>query len=334
MAKKVLVLIEHMEGKIAKTSWETVGFAKNLTERYKFGLKAVILGSESKNLANQISKKFDVEVLYIPDKLGNNYSPEVQCDLLSKVIRQESPFLFIMGHTYRTIDFAPKLSTMLDRGFIPNCIDIQFEEGRFLFLRVVFGGKLYQQVALKGAPPYFASLQRGEYRHPGCIDTVLPRVVKLDIRVSDKLVVKRKFLNIINSVKDKIDLSKAEIIVAGGRGLGSKDKLKIILDLATVLGASVGATRPVIDEGWLPKGHQVGTSGQSVAPRLYIACGISGAIQHLIGMNDAECVVAINKDPNAPIFRVADYGIVGDMFGIIPVLIEAVKERRDLFQKQ
>jgi electron transfer flavoprotein alpha subunit len=232
-----------------------------------------------------------------------------------------------MGHTYQAIDFAPRLATMLDRGFISNCVDFQIEAGRMVFVRNVYSGKLNLQVGLKGDPPYFVSLQPGKFGDDEFIGRPLPKVVNLDIHVSDKLVIKRKVLEIVQDVRGKIDLNKAKVIVAGGRGLGSKENFKIIFELAKVLGASVGATRPVIDNGWLPKDHQVGTSGHSVAPKLYIACGISGSVQHLVGINNTSCIVAINKDPYAPIYQVADYGIVSDLFAIVPALTESVKEK-------
>jgi electron transfer flavoprotein alpha subunit len=195
-----------------------------------------------------------------------------------------------------------------------------------VFVRNVYSGKLNLQVGLKGDPPYLISLQPGKFNDHEFMGTRLPNVVNLDIRVSDKIVIKRKVLEIVQAVQNNIDLSHAEVIVAGGRGLESKENFRIIFDLAKVLGASVGATRPVIDNGWLPKEHQVGSSGQSVSPKLYIACGISGRIQHLLGITNARCIVAINKDSNAPIFQVADYGIVGDLFTIVPAITESVKE--------
>jgi electron transfer flavoprotein alpha subunit len=326
MPNKVLVLAEHWQGKLKSASWEAIGFGQKLAEQHNFAIRVVILGHEVESLAAQVSERSGLEVLSISDERCRDYTPEVYCDLFLQVIRRESPFFVLMGHTYQVIDFAPRLAMMLDRSFIPNCVDFQIEAGRMVFVRNVYGGKLNLQVGLKGDPPYLISLQPGKLNDNEFMSMRLPKVVNPDIRVSDKLVIKRKVLEIVQAVQNKIDLSHAEVIVAGGRGLESKENFRIIFDLAKVLGASVGATRPVIDNGWLPKEHQVGSSGQSVAPKLYIACGISGRIQHLLGITNARCIVAINKDSNAPIFQVADYGIVGDLFTIVPAITESVKE--------
>ncbi|MCI0419490.1 MAG: electron transfer flavoprotein subunit alpha/FixB family protein, partial [Acidobacteria bacterium] len=182
-------------------------------------------------------------------------------------------------------------------------------------------------VGFKGAAPYLVSLQQGAFNGYEVQAQSNPKQVRLDVSLSEQ-VLKRKILEVIQAAQGRVDLSQADIIVAGGRGLANKEKFQIILDLAQALGAGVGASRPVTDGGWLPKEHQIGSSGQTVAPKLYIACGISGAIQHLVGMSNAGCIVAINKDPNAPIFSIADYGIVGDVFKIVPVLTELAKEIR------
>jgi electron transfer flavoprotein alpha subunit len=326
MTNKVLVLVEHWGGKLKSVSWEAIGFGQKLAEQNNFVTRVVILGNEVKDLATQVSERSGLEVLCVSDERLYNYTPEVYCDLFLQVIQQESPFLVLMGHTYQVMDFAPKLATMLDRGFISNCVDFQIEAGRMVFVRNAYSGKLNIQVGLKGDPPYFVSLHPGNFNDHEFIGRKLPKVVNLEIRVSDKLVIKRKVQEIVQEVQGKIDLSKAEVIVAGGRGLGSKENFKTIFDLAKVLRASIGATRPVIDNGWLPKDHQVGASGHSVAPQLYIACGISGQIHHLVGIAGARYIVAINKDPYAPIYQVADYGIVGDLFTIVPAITESVKE--------
>ena len=268
-----------------------------------------------------------MEVVVLANDHCQNYTPDAYCEMLLEFARQETPYLFLMGHSYQTIDFAPKLATMLDRGLIPNCVDYRFEAGQLLFVRQVFNGKLDLEVGLKGEPPYLVSIQQGAFAAMEEDLKSTPRVVCRQAAVADSAL-ERKVLEIMEAVGGKVDLTQAEIIVAGGRGLGSKEKFQLILDLAAALGAGVGASRPVTDGGWLPKEHQIGSSGQTVTPKLYIACGISGAIQHLVGMSNSSCIVAINKDPHAPIFRVADYGIVGDVFKVVPKLIEIAKEIR------
>jgi len=327
MPGKILVLAEHRAGKLKSISWEVIGFGQKLAEQLQQELKVVLIGKAIECLADEVSRKCGQKVLTIISDRCEAYTPEAHCQILSQVAQQESPFLFLMGHTYQAVDFAPKLATMLGRGFIPNCVDYQIEAGRLQFVRQVFNGKINLQVGLKGEPPYFVSLQQGAFNAYEVQSRQSPRVVNLTVPLPEEML-KRKVLEIVQAAQGKVDLSQAEIIVAGGRGLASKEKFQIILDLAHTLGAAVGASRPVTDGGWLPKEHQIGSSGQTVTPKLYIACGISGAIQHLVGMMNSSCIVAINKDPNAPIFGVADYGIVGDVFKVVPVLIELAKEIR------
>ncbi len=286
-----------------------------------------ILGNEIDDLAAEIAVKTGIEVLHISHKSCQCYTSEVYCDLLVQAIQQVCPFLVIMGHSYQSMDFGPRLALMMQKPLISNCIEVRIESDKIALMRSVYNGKLNQEIRLKGDPPYLISIQQCRFKKSELAATGSPNVVKLDISLSDKLLLKRKVLEIIRGVQGRIDLQKAEIIVAGGRGLGSKENFRIIFDLARALRASVGASRPVIDNGWLPKDHQIGSSGQSVAPKLYIACGISGEIHHLVGIARAGCVVAINKDPHAPIFGVADYGIVGDLFQIVPALTQSARER-------
>jgi electron transfer flavoprotein alpha subunit len=323
----ILVVAEHRDGKLKNLAWETIGFGQELAKQLSQELKIVLIGKGIEGLAEDVARRSGQEVLTILSDQYASYTPEAYCEVLSYLARQESPFLFLLGHSYQTIDFTPKLAAILGRGFIPNCIDFRMDGDRPLFVRQVFNGKISLEVGLKGEPPHFVSLQQGAFNAYDVRPGQFPKVVNLSVPLPDDLL-KRKVLEVIQAVQGKVDLSQAEIIVAGGRGLASKEKFQIILDLAQALGAAVGASRPVTDGGWLPKEHQIGSSGQSVAPKLYIACGISGAIQHLVGMVNSGCIVAINKDPNAPIFSVADYGIVGDVFKVVPVLTELAKEIR------
>jgi electron transfer flavoprotein alpha subunit len=327
MPDRILVLAEHRSGKLKSISWEAIGFGQTLAEQLQKEVYLVLIGAEVQPLADEISRKCGQTVLMVSSQQCADYTPEAYCDVLSAVARQEAPFLFLMGHTYQVIDFAPKLAAMLGRGFVPNCVDYQWDGNRLTFVRQVFNGKLNLQVGLKGDPPYLVSLQQGAFNSYEVQTKSSPKVVQLDVPLPAE-VLKRKVLEVIQAAQGKVDLSQAEIIVAGGRGLVNKEKFQIILDLADALGAGVGASRPVTDGGWLPKEHQIGSSGQTVTPKLYIACGISGAIQHLVGMSNSGCIVAINKDPNAPIFGIADYAIVGDVFKVVPVLTQLAREMK------
>jgi electron transfer flavoprotein alpha subunit len=327
MSEKILVLAEHRSGKVKGISWEAIGFGQKLASQLNGEMAVVLLGHEVDALATEITQRCGQPVLVVSDPSFANYTPEAYCFALSRILEQQSPLLLLMGHTYQAIDFVPKLATMLRRGFIPNCVDYQWDGRQLTFVRQVFNGKLNLQVGFKGSPPHLASLQQGAFNAYEVQTQSNPQLVRLDVPLPPD-VLKRMVLEVIQAAQGKVDLSQADIIVAGGRGLANKEKFQIILDLAQALGAGVGASRPVTDGGWLPKEHQIGSSGQTVAPKLYIACGISGAIQHLVGMSNSGCIVAINKDPNAPIFGIADYGIVGDVFKVVPVLIGLVKEIR------
>ncbi len=257
MKPKILVVVEHWEGQVKPISWEAIELGRRIAEQKNSEINLVICGYEIENLAAEISEKTGLEILTISDKHCNHYNPEVYCDLLQQVIWKESPFLVLMGHSYQAIDYVPKLATMLDAVFIPNCIDYRIEADRMIFERSVYGGKLTMQMEMKGDSLTIISLQPGRFKWNEINGRGLPKVVKLDIQVSGNLVLKRKVLEIIQGVHQKIDLTRAEIIVAGGRGLGSKENFQIIFDLAKVFGASVGASRPVIDEGWASKEHQL-----------------------------------------------------------------------------
>ena len=327
MAGRIVVLGEHRDGRLKKTSWEAVGLGRRLCAEFGKDLCLVLVGCEVEGLAREVSGRGGLEVIVLANDHCRHYTPEAWCEVLAEFAGTDHPYLLLLGHTYQAMDFAPKLATLLDRGLIPNCVDYRCESGQLLWVRQVFNGKLNLEVSPKGEPPWLVSLQQGAFPASEEDLGAPPRVELRQAGVAEG-VLRRKLLEVMEAVRTRVDLSQAEIIVAGGRGLGSKEKFQLILDLASALGAGVGASRPVTDGGWLPKEHQIGSSGQTVTPRLYIACGISGAIQHLVGMSNAGCIVAINKDPHAPIFQVADYGIVGDVFQVVPKLIEIAREMR------
>lgn len=327
MAGRIIILGEHRDGRLKKTSWEAIGLGRKLSAELGKEVCLALVGSEIDGLAREVSGRSGLEVVVLSNDYCRHYTPEAYCEALAEFAGTEHPYLVLLGHTYQTMDFAPKLAAMLDRGLIPNCVDYRCEAGQLVWVRQVFNGKLNLEVSPKGEPPCLVSLQQGAFPASEEDLGVRPQVVRRRIGVAEGSL-RRKLLEVMEAVQTRVDLSQAEIIVAGGRGLGSKEKFQLILDLAEALGAGVGASRPVTDGGWLPKEHQIGSSGQTVTPRLYIACGISGAIQHLVGMSNSGCIVAINKDPYAPIFQVADYGIVGDVFQVVPKLIEIAREIR------
>ena len=327
MAGRIIILGEHRDGQLKKTSWEAIGLGRKLSAELGKEVCLALVGSDIDGLAREVSGRSGLEVVVLSNDYCRHYTPEAYCEALAEFAGTEHPYLLLLGHTYQAMDFAPRLAAMLDRGLIPNCVDYRCQAGRLVWVRQVFNGKLNLEVSPKGEPPCLVSLQQGAFPASEEDLGAPPQVVRRRVGVAEGAL-RRKLLEVMEAVQTRVDLSQAEIIVAGGRGLGSKEKFQLILDLAEALGAGVGASRPVTDGGWLPKEHQIGSSGQTVTPRLYIACGISGAIQHLVGMSNSGCIVAINKDPYAPIFQVADYGIVGDVFQVVPKLIEIAREIR------
>ena len=327
MSDQIIVLGEHSKGQLNDVSLESLSLGKELSKVLDKEVVLVVIGRELDEVAQEVSSRTGFRVIVLTAQKNEYYTPETYCEILYSFLLSENPYLVLVGHSYQTIDFVPKLAGMLKWAFISNCLNYRIQNGQLGWVRQVFNGKLNLRVEIKGGSPYFVSIQQGIFGTSDYNVQVSPRVSHHKL-VLPNLPLKRKLIEVIKNVHEKIDLTKAEIIVAGGRGLGSKENFQLILDLAKVLGAGVGASRPVTDSDWLSKEHQIGSSGQVVSPKLYIACGISGAIQHLVGMSNSECIVAINKDPHAPIFQVADYGIVGDLFKILPILTAIAGEMK------
>jgi electron transfer flavoprotein alpha subunit len=229
----------------------------------------------------------------------------------------------VMSHTYLVRDFAPKLAARFGRGMISDCIRMTVEEGKVAFTRRIFLGKLDADVVADGEPPVFVTFQSGAFRGDQAAKGSGASLEALEVEIGES---RMKPEAPFQEVKQAVDLTKASIIVAVGRGIKSKENIALAEKLAEALGADLAASRPICDAEWLPIDRQIGSSGQTVAPKLYLAVGISGAIQHLVGMKNSQTIVAINKDPEAPIFDIADYGIVGDLFEVLPVLTEEIKK--------
>jgi electron transfer flavoprotein alpha subunit len=245
---------------------------------------------------------------------------------LRQLTEKLNPYLTIFPHTYQVRDFAPKLATSLGRVLVSDAIGHRVEEGRLTLVRQLFQGKINSDIHFAGEPPYFASMQAGAYRADlaeagsSPVETFTPSIAAGDIRT--------KPLELFRESARAVDLTTADIIVSVGRGIKEAENIPVVQKLADALGAELAASRPICDNGWLPMERQVGSSGQTVAPKLYMAVGISGAIQHLVGMKGSKIIVAINKDSNAPIFEVADYGIVGDLFQVVPALVDEILKAR------
>jgi len=323
MSSGILVFIEHRNGVLNKTSLEAVAAAQDLGSQLQQTVSAVVLGSDATSLVQEIASYDLANVIYASNAKLSEYTPDGYAGAMEHVVRQLAPALAIMSHTYLVRDFAPKLAARFSKSLISDCIRAKVTEGSITFTRRIFLGKLDADVISDGEAPVFATFQSGAYRADKARKGSGAAVETQEVEVGEiRMTAEAPF----QEVKQAVDLSKAEIIVAIGRGIKSKENIALAEKLAAALGGDIAASRPICDAEWLPIDRQIGSSGQTVAPKLYIALGISGAIQHLVGMKNAGTIAAINKDPEAPIFDIADYGIVGDLFEAVPVLTEEIKK--------
>lgn len=324
MAKKIWVVVQHRGGEIHRMSREAVAAAQQLAVHEGAEVEAIVLGSGARGIAEELAGAYDLAAVRLADsKELADYTPGGYVSALAPAIREAAPAFVVFPHTYQSVDYFPRLAQEVEAGLLPEVTGFEAGEDGLVFNRPILGGKLVSRVKVRGEGTVFLSVQSGAFSADSA-RTGSSSVEALAVDAKKD----REILGVEEVGGDQVDLSKADIIVAVGRGVGGADKMKPAEELAEVLGADLGASRPVIDNGWLPRDRQIGSSGQTVAPKLYIALGISGAIQHLVGMKGSATVVAINKDPGAPIFTVADYGIVGDLHEILPPLTEAIKEAK------
>jgi len=322
----VLVVLEQTGGKWNRMSWETLVAGQQLAGELGTELYAAIPGSGVSSLAAEAATKKCAKVYAVEHDLLKDYTADAYTAAVEGLIRAVNPTLVLFPHTYQVRDFAPKLATRFSRVLISDVIGVRVEAGSPVFVRLLFQGKLNGDVRVSGGGPYFASLQAGSYRVEALEAGSAP--VENFAPALDAASIRQKPEAPFRESARAVDLTTAEIIVSVGRGIKEKENIPVVEELAKALGAELAASRPICDAGWLPMERQVGSSGQTVAPKVYMAIGISGAIQHLVGMKGAKTIVAINKDANAPIFEVADYGIVGDLFEVVPALVEEVKKAK------
>jgi electron transfer flavoprotein alpha subunit len=318
----ILVVAEQRGGTWNRMSWETVAAAQQIGKELGQPVEAAVLGKGVAALAGELARKQFERVHTVEHDLLENYTPDGYTIALRQLTEKLKPYLTIFPHTYQVRDFAPKLATSLSRVLVSDVVGHRVDNGRLTLIRQLFQGKISADVHFAGEPPYFASMQAGAYRADQAVDGTAPvETFAPEISASD---IRTKPLELFRESQRAVDLTAAEIIVSVGRGIKEAENIPIVQKLADALGAELAASRPICDNGWLPMERQVGSSGQTVAPKMYVAVGISGAIQHLVGMKGSKTIVAINKDANAPIFEVADYGIVGDLFQVVPALVEEI----------
>jgi electron transfer flavoprotein alpha subunit len=326
MSANVLVVMEQRDGAWNRMSLETLAAGQQLAAELGGAASAAVLGQGIDALASELSRRQLDKVYSVQHDLLSTYTADGYSAAVEQLVRQVSPVLVLFPHTYQVRDFAPKVATRFRQVLISDAIGFRLEGGAPIFVRQLFQGKLNADVQPSGPAPHFASIQAGAFRADQLRDGTA--AVEAFAPSLDAAAIRQRPDQPFRESARAVDLTAAEIIVSVGRGIKEKDNIPLIEELAKALGGELAASRPICDSGWLPMERQVGSSGQTVSPKVYLAVGISGAIQHLVGMKGAKTIVAINKDSNAPIFEVADYGIVGDLFEIVPALIEEVKKAK------
>ena len=326
---KILVISEQRQGKLNANSLETIVAAQQIAAINAGTVSVVVIGKGVASLADELATKNVGEVLLVEHDLLEAYTPDGYCIALKHVIEAAKPDLVLFPHTYQVRDFAPILAASLGKGMVGDCIGFRSDSGKLVFVRQMFQGKTAADVTFTGAAPWFVSFQSGAFRadllggHPSGNAPV--NTVKVDITPDQ---IRTKPLELFKEAKSAVDLTQAALIVAIGRGIKAPENIAQAEALAKAIGGELAASRPICDEGWLPMERQIGSSGQTVAPKLYLALGISGAIQHVVGMKGSKTIVAVNKDQNAPIFEIADYGVVADIFEIMPALTEELQKAK------
>ena len=307
----ILVVAEHRDGKLNRATLETIAAAQQAGGP----VKIAVLGTAVDDIVREVAAAAAAEVIVVDDPALEHYTADGFVLALAQLIEAEKPERVFLPHTYQARDFAPALAARIGRPLVTDCVALK--DGGYV--RPMFQGKLQADIAVEG--PHIATFQIGSYRADAMKSGASPAATRAAAVAIDASKIRQKPEAPFKEAKQAVDLSQAERIVAVGRGIKGQEHLQIAQDLAKAMGAELAASRPICDAGWLPMDRQIGSSGQTVAPKLYVALGISGAIQHLVGMKGSRTIVAINKDPEAPIFEIADYGIVGDIFEIVPAMI-------------
>ena len=320
----ILVFIEHKDCVLNKVSLEAVAAAQAIGKDLNLKVSAVLPCDKDCALAQEIAQYNLEKVIVAKNAKLDIYTPDAYADAWEDVIAKENPQYIVMAHTYQVRDFAPKVAARRGKEVVGDCIRYKADGEKLVLTRRIFLGKLDADVTIGGDAPYFITFQSGAFRGDNA-EKGSAEIETTEVNVNDvRMVAEEPF----QEAKASIDLTKSGIIVAVGRGIKSQENIQVAQALADALGADLAASRPICDAEWLPIDRQIGSSGQTVAPKVYIALGISGAIQHIVGMKNAGTIIAINKDGEAPIFDIADYGIVGDLFEAVPALVEEIKKAK------
>jgi len=326
MAQDVLILVEHSEGKVESLTAQLLAIGVRLAKELRVELVAAAIGHRMDSVVQALQGNGIDRILVVDDPGLALAGGEVQAHVFAAVARHVEPRLVLIGYSLVGMELTPAVASKLGMNALTNCVSIELCDGAVTVTRPLFDGTMHAQIALEEHASAVVALQKGAVTStPPSAKQAVVQSITIDV---NRLPSRSRVLEITEEPKSNVDLTKAEIIVAVGRGIGDKEKIHFTEELAEALGATLACSRPVVDVGWLPRERQVGASGKSVAPKVYVACGISGAIQHLTGMRDSKRIIAINKDPHAPIFQVAHIGVVGDLFEIVPALTRAAQEAR------
>ena len=328
MADQILVVAEQREGKLNRVSFETIAAAQVIGKDTGWPVEVVLPGNGITALAQDLAGRAVQKVYALEGAALGAYTSDAYVHALKQFLTERQPKLVLFPHTYQVRDFAPRLALALDRTLISDAVGYKYEGGRLLFTRQMFQGKFAADVSFTSDAPWFATFQNGAFRGDKAqAGASAAPVETVNVEIADG-VIRNKPQEVFKEAKQAVDLTQAEIIVAVGRGIKEQQNIEIAKQLADALGGDLAASRPICDSGWLPMDRQIGSSGQTVAPKLYLALGISGAIQHIVGMKGSRAIIAVNKDSEAPIFEIADYAVVGNLFDIVPPLIEEVKKAK------
>lgn len=320
--KEIIVLAEHRRGELRDVTWEMLSKARQLAESLDAEIGVALLGKGVDHLAEALKPKAN-KVFFIEDERLEFFNSETYEKALTQLITERKPLLTLIGHTAMGMDFAPSLAVHLKMPLATDCIGIDADGETFSLTRQLYGGKVNASVSFLKKGPYMVTVRSGAF--PVLEKDALPgEIVKVPSPLTDEGLA-RRFIQYMEAAVGEVDITQADILVSVGRGIKEAENIPMVKELADTLGGTLACSRPVVDKKWLPKDRQVGTSGKTVKPKVYIAIGISGAFQHIAGMKGAGTVIAINKDPKAPIFGVAHYGIVADLFKIVPVLKDKIK---------
>jgi electron transfer flavoprotein alpha subunit len=323
---KIFVLAEHRQGQIRDITYEMLTKAREIAEKTNAELTAIILGNNVKEHAKALAD-YAKTVLLIQDSKLENFNSEAYKKILKRLITEQKPSLVMMGHTSYGIELAPSLAAALNTPLATDCIDLNFEGEAFTVTRQMYGGKVNVRATARKAETYMATIRQATFAPKKPEPPANGQITETPSSLTEEIAEKR-FIQYILPPPGGVDITAAEKLVGVGRGIKDQTNVPIMEDLAKTIGAVLACSRPIVDKGWLPSDRQVGSSGKTVKPKLYLAMGISGAFQHILGMKSTDLIIAINKDPKAPIFSFADYGIVEDLFKIVPPLKNKINELR------